>query len=218
MLAAVVILAALGVTSPDQARQHAADIVSRGGYQTELPADLTSPRGPAEVASAASRPNPAEEVAIGAVGGALRLGPILLAVVVAVALVLAGLHVAQRWHSAAAPRLPALPDEQPGGGRSPGRGAPSPDELARRGRFGEAIHRLLLDAVQEIGRRRTLPASLTVRELLRQLPFGGDGLSALSSLAGQVEYVEFGGRPAERGDYEQALGHYRRFKTAWPTK
>ncbi len=77
------------------------------------------------------------------------------------------------------------------------------DVLAAQGRFAEAMHVLLLQALAVIRRRLDEPFadSMTSREILRsrRLP---DGLRApLREVVGRVEWSYFGEHPAARDDY-----------------
>jgi hypothetical protein len=87
------------------------------------------------------------------------------------------------------------------------------EELARQGRFGEAIHLLLLHLFAALQRRpATAPAPAhTGREVLARTTLASDAKAALAVLVAAAENVHFGGRVAGREDYENCLGHYRRF-------
>jgi hypothetical protein len=77
------------------------------------------------------------------------------------------------------------------------------DELARQGRFIEAMHRLLLQALSELRERLNEPFadSLTSREILRRATLPRAGQLALRDIVVRVELTYFGARPAEQGDY-----------------
>jgi hypothetical protein len=76
--------------------------------------------------------------------------------------------------------------------------------LARDGRYAEAMHELLLQALADIrGQPGTsLGASLTSREILHQARLGDLPRGALRMLVGRVEYTYFGLRSAEGTDYQ----------------
>lgn len=82
-------------------------------------------------------------------------------------------------------------------------GAPAADELASEGRYVEAMHMLLLNALAEIRRRvgEHFADSLTSREILRRANLPGDGRSLLRDLITRVELSYFGTYPAEQEDY-----------------
>ena len=82
-------------------------------------------------------------------------------------------------------------------------------ELGEAGLHLEAVHLLLLVAVEHWSRHA--PAAVhpdqTSRELLRSLPpsLPAERREALAALVRSVEWCWFGGRPAGRAEYEQAL-------------
>ena len=82
-------------------------------------------------------------------------------------------------------------------------GAPAADELAGEGRYVEAMHILLLNALAEIRRRvgEHFADSLTSREILRRANLPGEGRALLRDLITRVELSYFGAYPAERDDY-----------------
>ncbi len=87
------------------------------------------------------------------------------------------------------------------------------DALAAQGRFGDAVHLLLLVSIQEIAERRhgAVTPSLTSREIAT-LPF----LSALaqkifSSLARVVELSRFGNRPIGEAEYKTCRAAFEQF-------
>ena len=87
------------------------------------------------------------------------------------------------------------------------------EDLARQGRFGEAIHLLLLHLFAALQRRpATAPAPAhTGREVLARTRLASQAHEALGVLVLAAEKIHFGGRPASQEDYEACLGHYRRF-------
>ena len=142
------------------------------------------------------------------------LWPLLVAIgVAAVALVL--------WRVLAARRARDRPDRAPGPSRdaTPARRTlrigPLTDveDLARQGRFGEAIHLLLLHLFAALQRRpATAPAPAhTGREVLARTRLAAQARDALGVLVTAGEKVHFGGRAASREDYDACLAHYRRF-------
>jgi hypothetical protein len=77
------------------------------------------------------------------------------------------------------------------------------DELAARGRYVEAMHVLLLQALAEIRVRlnEQFADSLTSREILRSKQLSDDLRDPLRDVVSRVEWTYFGEHPAERNDY-----------------
>jgi hypothetical protein len=77
------------------------------------------------------------------------------------------------------------------------------DDLARQGRFVDAMHVLLLQGLADI--RRYLGEqhadSLTSREILRSTKLSDAGREPLRDIISRVEWTYFGKHPAEREDY-----------------
>jgi hypothetical protein len=86
------------------------------------------------------------------------------------------------------------------------------ERLVAEKRFGEAIHALLLAAIDWLNRARgaDLPESFTSREVLHGARLDGDAYQALSKLVAAVEVVHFGGAGAAYEDYQECLTHYNR--------
>jgi len=180
-------------------------IYQRGGYQATIPSaetsetegvrpsagshDVPPPRPPPRSRSPRRDPVTATEIGhvllwvFGTVLGALAL------------LWIAGL-VRERRRTSAATAPVAAPVT------APPETAPAPrsdaEKLAELGDFAGAVHALLLGAL-ELHRGR-LPPSWTSREAARAL-----GREGLTRLVGLVERSWFGGRPATREDYAQAV-------------
>jgi hypothetical protein len=91
------------------------------------------------------------------------------------------------------------------------------ETLARQGRFGEAIHVLLLRLLEELARRTTapIPASLTSREIVERVAVPDAARKPLAALVHAVEVSHFGSDVPDRGDYDLCLGRYREFATAY---
>lgn len=91
------------------------------------------------------------------------------------------------------------------------------DELARQGRYGEAIHVLLLRTLQELARRlpERLPSSLTSREIVERVRMPDDARRALSVLVGAVEVSHFGAATPGAGDFQQCRHHFQTFAEAY---
>ena len=86
-----------------------------------------------------------------------------------------------------------------------------PERLAAEGRYDDAIHHLLLIAIQRLCRRaatRPDPAR-TSRELLRLLPLKSEARAGFAGLVQAVELAYFGGVPAGPEDYRLSMAHFR---------
>ena len=90
------------------------------------------------------------------------------------------------------------------------------EELARQGRFVEAMHWLLLNALAEIRRRLGEPIadSLTSREILRRVRLSETGRAALRDLIARVERSYFGEHPADAADYGSCRDSFERLSAA----
>jgi hypothetical protein len=77
------------------------------------------------------------------------------------------------------------------------------DELAAQGRFVEAMHVLLLQALADIRRRldEEFADSMTSREILRSRQLSDTLRRPLREVINRVEWTYFGGHPADRDDY-----------------
>jgi hypothetical protein len=94
--------------------------------------------------------------------------------------------------------------------------APLPDldeieRLARAGAYAEAIHLMLLRALEALRRRlgTSWAKSLTSREIARRSELPGTDRSALKMLVGAVEISRFGGQSANEQIYRACLDQYR---------
>jgi hypothetical protein len=77
------------------------------------------------------------------------------------------------------------------------------DDLARQGRFVDAMHVLLLQGLADIRRHlgEQFADSLTSREILRSTKLADAGRVPLRDIITRVEWTYFGKHPAEREDY-----------------
>ncbi len=77
------------------------------------------------------------------------------------------------------------------------------DDLAAQGRFVEAMHVLLLQALADIRRRlhEQFANSMTSREILRSRQLADTLRRPLREVISRVEWTYFGGHPAAREDY-----------------
>jgi hypothetical protein len=91
------------------------------------------------------------------------------------------------------------------------------DELARAGRYAEAIHTLLLRTLVELVRatRTRVPASLTSREILDRVPLVPAARAALYQVVSTVEVSYFGDEVPGAPDYERCRGEFQRFAEAY---
>ena len=115
-------------------------------------------------------------------------------------------HQLSRW------RLPGWAPEWSADGPESGEEAPAPpvlaaglkaDELARQGRFVEAMHVLLLQSLADLRERLGVEFadSLTSREILRNAQLSEPNRKRLSDIVARVEWCYFGGYPAALTDY-----------------
>jgi hypothetical protein len=100
-----------------------------------------------------------------------------------------------------------LPDEEEGPGgtvaKPPEQVLAAADDLARQGRFVDAMHVLLLQGLADIRRHldEQFADSLTSREILRSTKLSEAGRGPLRDIITRVEWTYFGKHPAEREDY-----------------
>lgn len=106
------------------------------------------------------------------------------------------------------------PDEATSPRAPPAGALPDARALAEAGRYEEAIHGLLLVALEALDRRTALPGSLTGREIVREAAVPDGARDAVGHLVGAVEISLFGGRPLGREEYEACVGHYEAFTAA----
>jgi len=88
------------------------------------------------------------------------------------------------------------------------------DHFAAQGRFAEAMHEVLLQALAEMraGAGNQLADSLTSREVLRATRLPDQGRAALRAMIAQVEWTWFGEHDARDTDYlacQASLGDLR---------
>lgn len=91
------------------------------------------------------------------------------------------------------------------------------EALARAGRYGEAIHALLLRTLEELTRRldRPLPRSFTSREILGRVALPPEARDALAHLVTAVEVTHFGGAEPGPDDYAMCVDRFQRFAVAY---
>ncbi len=115
------------------------------------------------------------------------------------------------WPLFRRPRWADAAGNADGAGESAGVALPIPaDDLARDGRFVEAMHALLLQSLADI--RQTLDAkfadSLTSREILRHAPLPEPGEASLRDIIARVEWTYFGEHPAGPADYQACRAQF----------
>ena len=95
------------------------------------------------------------------------------------------------------------PSAAPTGRPASGMALGAADDLAAQGRYVEAMHVLLLQALAEIRVRLNEPFadSLTSREILRNKQLTDDLRHPLRDVVSRVEWTYFGEHPAEQNDY-----------------
>jgi hypothetical protein len=83
--------------------------------------------------------------------------------------------------------------------------------LAGEGRFGEAIHLLLLETLEALSRAARLSPALTSREIVAGVPLPPPAREALAGLVTAVELSRFGGAEPGQADYLTCLGRFETF-------
>lgn len=212
---------AVGLWVPDTlaiaetASQTAENVLADSAYQTTLPKPLAIPPlktkrlPPPEFPEfPAEDPRPPEQGSSGA--EALTM---LMWLLCATALFLIVAWAIGRFsYNQRAPRTAAAHDDEEPLARPPG-GIDVADALAERGAHAEALHALLLRAIEDIREQLSpqLGAALTSREIVDRADFGAKALSNLSSLVRAVEISWFGGRTPSAEDYQASRNSYLQF-------
>lgn len=100
------------------------------------------------------------------------------------------------------------------GGNRDQSGLDTADAYAREGRYGAAIHALLLDVLRTLADAKRWPAAATAREIAaKHLP-----MEDLRLLVSAAELAHFGGRPASEAEYLDCRGRALRLReSASPT-
>jgi len=91
------------------------------------------------------------------------------------------------------------------------------EALAAAGRYGEAIHILLLRTLEALVRRAgaALPASLTSREILARVALADEARAALGHLVQAVEISHFGDTVPAAADYATCVARFQRFAAVY---
>lgn len=182
------------VTADEEVRQRVERILASPAYQTEMPAEE------AGEAPEARRDVPRWLAEL------MEIGLWLLAAGLLGLLAYLAVDAMRRRTSpptSLEPPRPAAPPPPAAGPLSAP--LPDPEALAGEGRFGEAVHALLLHALVVLVRRRDvrLPVSLTSREVLAASGLEGAPRQALGELVAAVERFLFAGRRLDADDWER---------------
>ena len=187
----------------ERVRQHAEDIAKDPSLQHEPP----SPKAPPPPPSNVSIPIPPEVFLY-------LLVAVLVIALCIVAYHLYGTYGFGRRVSKKKIDQPLQVATQPI--MRPAGDAPLPDldeieRLARAGAFAEAIHLMLLRALEALRHRlgTSWAKSLTSREITRRSELAPTDRSALKMLVGAVEISKFGGKSANEQIYRACLDQYR---------
>ncbi len=91
------------------------------------------------------------------------------------------------------------------------------EALAMQGKFGDAIHTLLLRTLVELSSRLDdpLPEAFTSREVLERVPIADEARRALSGLIVAVEVSHFGDEVPGEADYQRCLASFHEFAAAY---
>lgn len=84
--------------------------------------------------------------------------------------------------------------------------------LAAQGRYGDAIHALLLRTLAILSEEQTLPRSWTSREIVARTGLSETVQRGVVDLVDATEISLFGGRDAELEDYQQCVQTFRRLQ------
>ncbi|BDG04586.1 DUF4129 domain-containing protein [Anaeromyxobacter oryzae] len=87
----------------------------------------------------------------------------------------------------------------------------SAEALATAGRYGAAIHALLLDTLAALSRAARLAPSLTSREIVERVALPARARDALAGLVVAVEVSHFGGAEPGEADYRACLDRFHAF-------
>lgn len=173
----------------DELGRRAGEILGAGGYQTELPR---------------AQAPPSFDLPLGPLELLLRLlvwGAVAVLAFLAIAWLVQRLAPGARDVEAAEAEA-AAPVAIP---------IASAEALAAEGRWGEAIHALLLETLEALSRAARLAPSLTSREIVAGVPLPARAREALGGLVLAVEVSRFGGAAAGEDDYRACLGRFHAF-------
>jgi len=198
--AGVLFLALLAAPDPETVKEAARKVYQEGRYQSELPSDRPALDDPDEVnydpdehESRRERSRPIIRQVDGeAIGQAILW---VFGIVIGALILFWGFTALneRRRATAARPRAP-VPVRKTQVLPSP---IPDAERLAETGDYAAALHSILLSALAR--HSNLISPAWTARHAARSL-----GNESLSSLVTMVEITLFGGRNAERTDYERA--------------
>jgi len=195
----VICLLLLAAPTPTEVDRAARLVLSDAAYQTELPAGTARP-DPATSSRTSGRDLPDLDLeAPGALSTIARLvWWILIGVVVAIGVTWLARELAARFDKT--PRPAAAPSVV-------SRAAPpapiDPEGLAGAGRYGEAIHALLLRVFSELRQRAKVQPAWTSREVVTHVPLADEAREGLRTLVHAVERTHFGGVAADAAEYRR---------------
>ncbi len=220
VLAAAVIIVSLFAAPDGDPQEQVRRIAEREGLQTSLAFDpKESASRPAEGATrvppgrtsegrprAAPRREPRETRGSGSSGAPWAKTLIfLLGAALLVALIVGVVVALRRPPAGSTASGTAPPPTEPAAGLPLAALGPA-EALAAEGRFAEAVHRLLIDALAFLAARasHSIPRSWTSREILGALRLLPAAREALRELVDAVEISRFGGRPVGEADWRRA--------------
>ena len=201
----LVLLAAPAAAPPDRVQEALEQAYARGDLQRSYPAAVDTRE--LESAEAALDPVVALLRWLGLGGVAAQLIRLLGVGVAVLAVLLGAAWLARRMAERAGP------GSTPEGTASPTLDAGpllDAEALAAQGRFGEAIHLLLLRTFEVLARRMgsRLAPGMTAREALARLSLPAPAHPALADLVDAVETTTFAGRFASERDYRRCAERF----------
>lgn len=219
LLTVLLIAPQLCAQSPPDALR---EVLARGRYQTELPGEAvrtdrgspdernrSRPRRPERDGEGGRPRDPGIEIGLATDEGWGFLLWILLGVVVLFA-AMGLISTARNRHRNVRVRdAPAPPHPDRGASSVPADPLRDAEELARQGRYGEAIRLLLHRAIESLAQLRTVAPSWTSREILQRIPLPQPLLAPLHALVDAEERSLFARREPGDEDYEACAKHYR---------
>ena len=206
-----ILLLAAGTRAAPPPKSLAEEILADSGYQREL---VPAPARPERTAGC-DRPG-SVRLSAGAGGGSVTglLAWLGVGVAVALALIWLGSALNARRRQAAAAGAAAAGPAAAAGRRDAS--LERVERLAAAGRHAEAVHELLLLAVDRLSQRHQRPVSgwHTARELMRLLPADAGERERFGRLVAAVERSLFGGHPVDARGFERCLADFRAMELA----
>ena len=214
-LALLVVIAATTATAelpPEDAALAAGRILERSEYQTQIPAPADR-----QERNVGSRFPTLRESRVDIPGTAPLIAKTAMWLLVAILSLLAIIWLASQLTTLRKPREESdRPSGLPPSASTERfeRSEPIGDaaELARRSLYADAIHVLLLRALQQVTDSTPVPESFTSREVLGRVPLPGGALRPLQELVSTVEATRFGRAAAGESEYLGCVASYRRFR------